>query len=474
MASWLRAQSNLAFYPLKDQFNSYEFNPAFLSSPEKFTFSIFPLAGMNFGMNNQALLRDALAESRSGVISEAYYEDLFDRMLDKKSFHQYVEGTFLNFTWRSKKGFLNFRVKDRQFLDASIEGEVTDFIFKTDIHSAAIGRVQHFPVQSSHYREYSLGYSFASPDKRLSAGIRGKLYFGKYAFYSSIDGFIGTQNGEYGLVTSGKANVSFPGKTINSENNDTYTIAFSSANIKNYLFNSGNPGIGVDLGIDYEVNEKLNLSLSVIDLGWIHWKENLNSRIMDKVFPFYYSTYAVQTIAGVPTITKRENYAYSDSFDFFDLKNDSSSFSKPMPVTIYAGLKYEVNPGFDVNVTDRFIAIKNQSYNSLSVAANFDVSRKLSLSTGYSIIGNSFINIPFALLYKHSFGQVYFGSDNLTFLFSPTRADYASLSFGACFYLFTNRNLLLKRSEYLPYYQPRKTIKNSGSGLIIKARNKEK
>lgn len=475
MAIGLRAQSNLAFYPFTDQFNAYDFNPAFLSSPEKFTFSIFPLAGMNFGMNNQALLRDAIAESRSGVISEQYYEDLFDRMLDKSSFHQYAEGVFLNFTYRSKKGFFNFRVKDRQFLNASIEGPITDFIFKSDIQSVTADKVQYFPVHAAHYREFSLGYSFASSDQRLTAGIRGKLYFGKFAFYSDINGYIGAQGNEAGLITNGKVNVSFPHRIVNSGDNDTYTVDLSYETIKNYILNAGNPGLGIDLGINYKLNEEVNLSFSVIDLGWISWKNNLNSRKMDnKRFPLINSSYDVSTWDGVTTIKKRDKLPYSDSFDFFDLEDDSASFSKPMPLTLYAGLKYELSPGLYLSVTDRFIAIKNLSYNSLSLAATVDVNKKLSVSSGYSIIGDSYFNIPLALLYRHSSGQLYLGSDNLTILVSPTKASYATVSFGACFYLFANRNLLLKRSEHLPFYQPRKTIKSGRSGLIIKARKKEK
>ena len=475
MTLGLQAQSNLSFYPLEEQFNAFDNNPAFLSSPETFTFSIFPLAGMNLTMNNQAILREAARKSSSGVISETYYEDLFNRLLDKTSFHENIDATFLNFTYRSKKGFLNFRVKDRQFLDASIDGEVTNFIFKTDIRSAAIDKVQHIPVKAIHYREYSLGYAFTSPDKRWSAGVRAKIYFGKFAFYSDISGSIAaSQEGEYGLHTQGMTYISFPGKAIRSSDADTYKVDLSNANIKNYLFNSGNPGAGVDLGIAYKMSPAVSLSMSVIDLGRIHWKKNLNSRGMDKVFPISATSYELDTITGVPTITKRENYAYSDSFDFFELQEDSSSFHTTLPVTIFTGLKYQVSPGFSVSVTDKYVAMKRLGYNSLSMAANLELNKKLAASVGYSMMGHSYLNIPFALLIKHSFGQVYLGTDNLLFVVSPSKADYASVSFGACFYLFTQRNLLLKRLDYLPFYQPRKAIKNRASGLIIKARNKEK
>lgn len=470
----LQAQSNLSFYPLDEQFNAFDYNPAFLTSPEKFTFSIFPMAGMNLITNNQAILREAAKKSSMGVISESYYKDLFNRLLDKTSFHESIDLTFLNFTYGSKKGFFNFRIKDRQFLDASVNGEVTNFIFKTDIRSAAVDQVQHFPIKAMHYREYSLGYSFTSPDKRLLAGVRGKLYFGKFAFYSAIDGSLSQAQGtDYGLKTQGMIYISFPHETVRSSDGDIYTIDLNNASIKDYLFNSGNPGAGVDLGIVYKINPALSLSMSVIDLGRISWKNNLNSRNMDKIFTLNYPSYDVSFHSGIPILTKKENVPYSDTFNFFDQQNDTSSFHTNLPTTLYAGLKYQVNPGLLVSLTDRYVAMKNLGYNSLSMAANMELNKKLTASMGYSIIGNSYFNIPLALLLKQNFGQMYVGTDNLLFLLSPAKADYASVSFGVCFYLFTHRNLLLKRIDYLPFYQPRKTIKNRRSGLLIKARNKE-
>ena len=44
-----KAQTNMSFYPIENQFNSSSYNPAFLTSDAQFTFSIFPLAGTNIG-----------------------------------------------------------------------------------------------------------------------------------------------------------------------------------------------------------------------------------------------------------------------------------------------------------------------------------------------------------------------------------------------------------------------------------------
>lgn len=469
----IHAQPNLAFYPLNKQFNSYNFNPAFLTSPEKFTFSIFPLAGISFSYNNQEIVRKIATEFISGTITHQEYEDIFNRMLKHSAFHQSAEIPFLNFTYRSKHGFYNFNIKDRQYLATSIRGEIIDFIFMDDTPSAPIGKKQFLPVQSAHFREYSLGYAHTSRDKRLSAGIRAKLYYGKFAFYTDIRGSIESIPDNYALTAYGMANISFPGSTIVSPNDSTNTVDFTNKTISNYLFNTGNPGMGLDLGINYQVNPKLNISLSMIDLGKINWKSNIASRFMDKQYPLFSSRYITDTINGLPVITKIDRHNYSQEFDFFKLSRDSATFIKALPTHIYAGIKYQVNPQLSLSINNRYTIIKHLNYNSISFTANVEVNPKFSISSGYAIIDGSHFNIPLALMHTGNLGQVYLGTDNLISFVSPTSGDFAALSFGACFYLFTHRNLLLKRDENTPFYQPRKTIKNKGSGFIIKARKKE-
>ena len=49
----VKAQTNMTFYSIENQFNSFNFNPAFLTSKGQFSFSMFPFAGTNIGYNNQ-------------------------------------------------------------------------------------------------------------------------------------------------------------------------------------------------------------------------------------------------------------------------------------------------------------------------------------------------------------------------------------------------------------------------------------
>jgi len=263
-----KAQPNLAFYPLEDQFNSFDYNPAFLTSREKFTFSIFPLGGISTIYNNQEVITDLATKFLTGVVYDQDFKKIFNKAVDKPFFHQTGEISLLSFTYRSPVGFFNFRIKDSQHFLASIEGETTKYIFKSQIPIDILNQIQHLPAQAAHYREYSLGYSHKSRSKRFTAGIRAKLYFGKFSAYSDIEGSIqavpNTIN-DFVLKTSGIINLSFPqnGATFSARN-------LIITKINDYIWNRGNPGMGVDLGLRYQLKPNLTFSMSVIDLGRIN------------------------------------------------------------------------------------------------------------------------------------------------------------------------------------------------------------
>lgn len=468
-----KAQSNMAFYPLEDQFNSSNFNPAFLTSPNKFTLSIFPLGGTSIGYNNQKIIQQMVSKLLSGSISDKDYKDILKSLDDRSSFNQNAESSLLSFTYRSNIGFFNFRIKENENFSAIVKGELTDFIIKSGIQSAVINQMQNIPAQVMHYREYSLGYVLPSNGHKFSAGIRAKLYFGKASFFSGISGsIIENQTGMFTLQTRGKANVSVPvSKIFNSDGTLNTDSVLNKTKTINYLMNSGNPGVGIDLGINYRINSDLTFSMSVIDLGKIFWKSNLNSKSFNGEYNFDAGSVKPDfTDAGIPTITKTNGkVSFIDSIStIFDLKIDSSTFSNPLPVTVYTSLKYQLNPSLKICLIDRYVILKNMNYNSFSITASFDVNKKLSVSTGYAIIGNSYYNIPLAFLFKKDFGQIYIGTDNLAVLILSSISEYASFTFGTCFYLFRKRNLSKTTTEDLPFYHPKKIMKYKNNGLIIK------
>jgi len=163
------AQSNLALYSLENHFNSSNFNPAYLQSKERFTFSLFPLAGISIGYDNQEVTKGIVQESLLGITTDEEYKKVLRSLTNRNSFTQNIESTLLSFTYRAKSGFFNFQIKENQNLSASLKGDITNFIFSEGIESIQINQPQYLPAQGMHYREFSLGYSLPQAGQKLKA-----------------------------------------------------------------------------------------------------------------------------------------------------------------------------------------------------------------------------------------------------------------------------------------------------------------
>jgi len=464
-----KAQTNMAFYPIENQFNSSGYNPAFLTSDAQFTFSIFPLAGTNIGFNNQKEIQNLMSKLLSGVNNDDEYIDIVKSMVGRPTFNQKLESELLTFTYRSQFGFLNFRIMESVAFSASVKGPVSEFMILPETKSVVVDEVQNIPAQIMHYREYSLAYSLPQENRKLSAGIRAKLYFGKSVFSSEISGAIRNQGGSYALKTWGKGYISIPEDSVTNSYGSTNSLP-SISSIGSYVLNSGNPGIGVDLGLKYKITPKLSASLSVIDLGKIFWKTNLNSKIFDGEYPFKDTSIDPSFEDGVEVITKTsDSVSFTNSFsNVFNLSYVKSRFSTPLPVTVYAGLSYQVKPTINISLVNRFIQLKDMNHNSFSIFAKFDISKKLTVNTGYSIIGNAYNNIPLAIQLNRDFGQIYVGTDNLLAFVVPSVSEFSGLTFGTCFYLFRKRDLYDLPTETAPFHKPKKVKKVRNSGRILK------
>ena len=121
-----------------------------------------------------------------------------------------------------------------------------------------------------------------------------------------------------------------------------------------------------------------------------------------------------------------------------------------------------------ISMVDRFIRLKDMNHNSFSIFAKFDVSKELTVNTGYSIIGSAYNNIPLAVQLNRDFGQIYVGTDNLLAFVVPSISEFSGITFGTSFYLFRKRSLYGSPTETFPFYKPKKVKRVPNSGRIMK------
>ena len=461
------AQSNLVFYHNHDQFNSSNFNPAFLTSQQQFTFSIFPLSGMSVGYNSQSLIKEMRTQFLAGTQNTEDFKGVFNSLVKMDLFLFHYESSLLNLGYNSDFGSFNFRIKENVQLMTGFKGELSTFFMEPTYKTIVIGQPQYFAAEALHNREYSLGYAKEIIKNKLTIGVRAKIYFGKSTLFSEVSGAIIEKDDLFYMRIAGPMRLSIPAKP-QYENDFLKDLNLSdNFNIGSYINNTKNFGTGVDLGIKYKITPEIELSASVIDFGRIKWKNNINTMIYNNEYPF-----PKQNIEpglnenGVPILTKTIDKPLTDTISF-NLKIDETAFSKPLPTTFYVGLQYQLNPYLNLGVVNRFTRVENMSHNSFSLTASYDVNKKLTLITGYSIFGNIYNNIPLALLYKWGSGQTYIGTDNLLSTLFPSFSEVSGITFGTCFYLFRGKVKYKEPLEYLPFYKQRKSRSANKKGLLF-------
>jgi hypothetical protein len=449
-----KAQTSMVFYPTENQINSPNLNPAFLTSQSKFTFGIFPLSGMNVGYNNQLVIKNMLFKIMNGKQTNDDFKDVFNSMVKLDLFYQRMENNIINIGYNSNFGSFDFRIRENMQLMTNLKGDFSEIVTNTSLQTLSQAKQQTFPAIALYYREYSIGYAKEIIKEKLTVGIRAKVYFGKSSTVSEVSGTVSPNSANgIDLQTSGQLKISAPLKII-TDNDVLSAVELSNGfTLGNYLMNSHNTGTGFDIGFNYKLTPDLAFSASVLDVGSIKWNNNLTT------MKFVGSG----TIKPGPTNSPR-----IDEFSqLYKIETDSLPFSTSLPTTFYTGLKYRVNPKLNVSIVNRFISTRSMSFNSLSVTGVYDVKKNLSISSGYSIIGKSYSNIPFAILYTGEAGQYYIGTDDLLSMIAPSTSDFSGITFGMCFFLFKNKSKY-KMHEYLPFYKEKKIRSVNKNGLIKK------
>jgi hypothetical protein len=438
-----QAQTNMVFYPTENQINSPSLNPAFLTSQNKFTLSVFPLSGLNVGYNNQLVIKNMLFNILKGKQTQEDFKAVFNSMVKLDLFYQRMENNLLSFGYNSRFGSFDFRVKENMQLMADLKGDFSELVTNTSLLTFSPGKQQTFPAIALYYREYSMGFAKDVVREKLTVGLRVKLYFGKSSMSSDVRGEqVVNGTNSIGLSTSGTLKISTPLQIVTDDDGVLTAVELADGfTVGNFLMNSKNTGAGFDIGLNYKPTPDLALSASLVDVGAIKWNNNLNTMRFN----------------GSGKIELGPNSSTSQDFDqLYKIELENTPFSTRLPTTIYAGLKYRANSQLNLSLVDRFVSTRSMSFNSLSVTGIYDVKKNLSISSGYSIIGNSFSNFPFAVLYTGETGQYYIGTDNLLSMVVPSASDFSGITFGMCFFLFRGKVKYKQQPEYLPFYKEKK------------------
>ncbi len=381
-----------------------------------FSFS-FPVVNMDLSLYSNPLKYSTIFSQDE---NKNFYVDL-DKIAQSLGDYNFIEQnnriTFGSFGIRIKNLYFNY--------DYSLKTDVLFYYPKGLFDFLANGNpdgvidLSGFGINTTAYTQstFNLAYKISS---NLTIGGAFKfnrglfnLYTSKFDLNATFDTsetgiYAVTLNGDYELQSAGivkpyydnNGNLTF-GMTPDFEGaNTTQDIIDSS---KALVFNP-NTGIGIDFGVVYSPVKFLELSASVIDLGFINWRVNATTTTGSA--QVYFDGYDLNDSTQLQKLLDTLQEQLQPKFTYQPYK--TSLYTK-----IYLGAAFKPTNYLTIGLHYKGIKLPNNWYNIYTAGLYLNPGYKWSFTVNYSIYPHSTNNLGVGMALNLGPMQIYFLTDNI-------------------------------------------------------------
>ncbi|HET6228388.1 MAG TPA: DUF5723 family protein, partial [Bacteroidia bacterium] len=200
-----------------------------------------------------------------------------------------------------------------------------------------------------------------------------------------------------------------------------------------YAFSRKNSGFGIDLGAAYKVTEKWSLSASVLDLGFINWKDNPTNYVShDQNAHFTYNGFELnQLINGDSSNTKDIGKTLGDSLSkIFKIDTLHKSYKTNLSSQIYLGANYSLTEKSTAGVILYGQVFDKKVHPGLAFSYNHQLAKWINASATYSMYNKSYTNLGLGVALKGGPVQFYIVTDNLLGMIFPQNTKSIQIHFG--------------------------------------------
>ncbi len=424
----LKAQSDLSFYHLgKEVPQGNHMNPAFFPDA-KFYVSLPGISGVQFGINNSFGYEDVFTK-----ISDPNpdYEVLLDV---EKLLGKLENGDFLEMNTNVSLFQFGLRVGQSSFITVFANHrissgmvfplELLNFAWKGNAEFAGKTFVEEdFKLNYNQMNEYGVGYSQELSilgGKKLRIGARVKMLQGLANIQTSDDLAI--------RISTDAENSDI---SVSISNPDIFTAGLDSTglgsnNPKGYIMSNANTGIGFDIGADFQLNEKINLTLAINDIGSISWSESIQNYTVNNTDIIYEGLDLKNTddLGG----------AFSDTLSAkFNDEENTIAYKTNLDTRTFIGGSYQVFPKgrISASIANKFILGKAVTTFGAGYTHRFGKAFTASATIAKKARQKPIIGGAFAV--RAGFFQLYAALDNAFGLGDVTSFKNMDLRFGINF-----------------------------------------
>lgn len=371
----------------------------------------------------------AVKEADGGDSLRLTPDDALNELADLNYLSSSTRADLINVGIRVKKHYFTLNVTQKIQMNFTYPQEFVQLAWEGNGDELLGQRasLEGLGLDFMHYREYALGYSTSLSDK---IQIGGKIkYLSGFQNISTEESSLGlrTDKDDFGWTIDGSMKLRSSGIDSNSLDNMSG-------------FGPGNSGFGIDLGGVYSLNDKIDLSLSVLNLGYINWTNNTRGFVNEDV-NFEYEGVDVFKLYNQNDTTKEDvAELLTDSLNnSFDLEEKEGDYNTPLNPKVFIGGTYRVLKNGRVGALMRGTFVKGSLRGALSLSYQHRFGKWFTGTLNYSMYNRSFANIGLGIVLNGGPFQWHIMTDNVLAAFIPHKSRN--------FQVQTGFNLTFGRSE---------------------------
>jgi hypothetical protein len=421
LAFSMQAQIELGTHFMSNVAQNNLLNPAaFTDNGYKVNVSLLP--SIYAGFNNSAIAPDDVLEKR-GTSLYLDVEGLIEKMgANGMNIQTNLNVETFTFSFKAKKWQLS--------LNHGLRISSFHSIPKTMIQFAWGGNAQFVdetiniaPTQNLlAYQEFGVGFGYKISDN-LTLGTRLKYLVGigtyqtatsKANIYTDPEYYQLTADTDYLINTGG-----LPESDI--DNGEFLNLD----DFEPSLFGK-NRGFAFDFGASFDINDKLNIQTSVLNIGKIKWEEDVNN---------YWSN-GTSTFAGLDfqPLFEEGEYDPEEILDTiantFEFTSSQNGFNTVLPSSFYLSSTYEVMPKLTVGALLFAQGFQSDLTTAFALNVKKDFGKFFSLGGQYAFIEGGASNIGLSTSLRLGPVQIYATSDNIIPLMNPMKGQNVNMRFG--------------------------------------------
>ena len=303
----------------------------------------------------------------------------------------------IGFGFRTINGYFSFGISEHLSGNFALPSDLFKLADKGP--SKETFDFSYLSTQGIAYMQVLIGYSTKVND-RLSIGMNIKPLFGQAALSTKIDKFeLKTNEQQWVLDAKGSVNSSLPVdevildaegkiKDINFRDFDDYE---SKDWMKKYGTALNNPGIALDLGAAYQINERLTASASLNNLGFISWNNDLNGITFNGKYRFNGIHYDTSKDDKIKDLFKSLGDSIADAMNYVVQHDKFKTMLSPI---LHAGATYSLSRAISVGFLSRSVFLQKGIYQSFNASFNLQPYNFLSFNAGttWQVKGNAYLN----------------------------------------------------------------------------------